>query len=231
VTIVNKWYGTITGPTQNPAPTAGGSFSPGDMLIGFSWENPGSDLVTCTGATAIDFNTNAKQVRAFAFVSATGAEAMPTFAWNGGTTGRAFVACYSGVDAGLATGGNVSDRTSNTTKDIVAPAVVRTPSVDGCLCLYYGIHKKTVTSDGTTFTPPAGTGFTIPVQTSVSGTTASFMLGEWIQETATAIASGVIFAGSVAESAGVNMQSGIIILKPALIVAVTPTRSLLGVGT
>lgn len=231
MTIANKWYGTITGASANPAPTAGGSFSAGDMIIGFSWENPGSDLVTCTGAAAIDFNTNAKQVRAFAFISAMGAEAMPTFAWNGGGTGRAFVACYSGVDAGLATGGNVSDRTSNTTKDIVAPAVVRLPSVDGCLCLYYGIHKKTLTSNGTSFTAPSGTGFTIPVQSAPVNNDAAFVLGEWIQGTATSIASGLIFSGSIAEGSAINMQSGIIILKPAIITAAVPTRSLLGVGT
>lgn len=231
MTILNKWYGAITAASQNPAPAAGGSFSAGDMILGISWERPGSDLVTCTGAGAIDFNTNAKQVRAFAFISTTGSESMPTFAWNGGTSGRAFVACYSGVDAGLATGGNVSDRTANTTKDIVAPAVVRTPSVDGCLCLYYGIHLKTATTDGVTFSPPAGTGFTIPVQDTHTGNSVSFILGEWIQTAATSIASGVIFPGSIAESVASNMQSGIIILKPAIIAAAVPTRALLGVGT
>jgi hypothetical protein len=214
MTIANKWYGAITPATQNPAPVAGGSFNAGDAIIGFTWENPGSDTVTPSGAAAIDFNTNAHQVRVFAFVSTTGAESMPTFAWNGGTTGRAFVACYSGVDSGLATGGNPTDRTGNTTADIVSPAVVRLPSVNGCLCLYYGIHKKTLTSNGTTFSPPGGTGFTIPVQSAPNNNDAAFVLGEWIQGTATSIASGLIFSGSVAEGSAVNMQSGIIILKP-----------------
>jgi hypothetical protein len=231
MTIANKWYGAVTAASANPAPVAGGSFSAGDMILGVSWERPGSDLVTCTGAGAIDFNTNAHQVRAFAFISTTGAESMPTFAWNGGTSGRAFAACYSGVDSGLATGGNATDRTGNTTEDIVAPAVVRLPSVPGCLCLYYGIHLKTAATDGVTFSPPSGTGFTIPVLDTHTGTSVSFILGEWIQTTATSMASGLIFAGSLAESVASNMQSGIIILKPAIIAAATPTRALLGVGT
>jgi hypothetical protein len=135
------------------------------------------------------------------------------------------------VDAGLATGGNVSDRTGNTTEDIVAPAVVRLPSVNGCLCLYYGIHKKTATTDGVTYSPPGGTGFTIPVQDTHAGNSVSFMLGEWIQTTATSIASGVIFPGSVAEGSAINMQSGLIILKPAIAAAIPyPPTSLGGMN-
>jgi hypothetical protein len=214
MTIANKWYGAITSASNAPSPVAGGSFNPSDALLFFTWENPGSDTVTASAGAALDFHTNALQVRCFGFISSTGAESMPTFTWSGGTTGRAVAVCYSGVNSGFATGGNASDRTSNQTSDIVMPVVTRTPSVAGCLCLYYGIHKKTSVSDGTTFSPPGGTGFSIPIQSAPNGNAAAFVLGEWIQGAATTIASGINFSGSVAESVASNMQSALIILQP-----------------
>lgn len=218
--IVQKWYGTPTAPSNSPAPAAGGSFNPGDAILAWSWENPGTDTVTCTGAAAIDANNNYHQVRLFAFISATGAEAMPTFSWPAGTsgnTGRAVVACYSGIDSGLAVGGTPQDRGANTTVNIVMPAVSRTPSVAGCLCLYYGIHKKTASTDGITYTPPSGTGFTIPLQFNPAGNDASFVVGEWIQTTATTIASGDIFIGSATEPSSIQMGSAFVILAPAAV--------------
>lgn len=230
MTIANKWYGAVTSASNAPQPVAGGSFNAGDALLFWTWENPGADTVTASAGSALDFNTNAKQVRCFGFISATGAESMPIFTWSGGTSGRAVAVCYSGVDSGFATGGNASDRASNTTQDIVMPAVTRTPSVPGCLCLYYGIHKKSSTSDGTTFSAPGGTGFSTPIESVPNGNAAAFVLGEWIQTTATTIASGITFSGSIADASS-TMQSALVILKPALAAAIPyPPTSLGGMN-
>lgn len=232
--IANKWWGAVTVPSNTPAPAAGGSFNPGDAILAWTWENPGTDTVTCSGAAAIDANNNYHQVRLFAFVSVTGAEPMPIFTWpasSTGNTGRAVVACYSGLDSGLATGGTPQDRGANTTVNIVMPAVSRLPTLPGCLCLYYGIHKKTSSTDGITYTPPGGTGFTIPLQFNPNGNDASFVVGEWIQTTATTIASGNTFTGSIAEPSSIQMGSAFVILAPAAAAAIPyPPTSLGGMN-
>jgi hypothetical protein len=215
--IVRKWHGTVARGSGSVTPTTNGSYAAGDTLIYYTYQDSagtnGSAVVSGINSpwTAIDFDTNAPQLRAFRLNVVTGSESIPTATWGTGQPCGAKLVCLSGVDPS-ATGGTPVDRVTNTTGNIVSPTVGRTPSVDGCYCSWYGTHVKTATSNTNSWTPP--TSFTLLDSDNPPGGAAAFVLGEWIQSTATAIGASIVFTAATPDTSAA-MQSAFFILAPA----------------
>lgn len=204
------------------------SYSAGNTLLLFAGEFFGSGLCsTPAGWTLLSKDGNAKQIKCFG-LDALGGDTIPALSWSGSFPDAwAVVIAISGC-APVASAVDVSnDRQSNSTSSIVGSSTTVTPTANNEMGWFFGARNKTSTSDGATFSAPAG--YTIAVQSTSAGARPALCVGYSIQTTATAFTFNSSYTGALADGATQTNQSCVVFLKPALVVT-TPQRGLLGVG-
>lgn len=203
----------------------------GDTLLLFTGEFVGSQVISAPAGWALMTRNNvAQQVTCFGF-DAVGGDTIPPITWGSGSIAWAVLAVCRGMNpvASILDGiGDDRTATSSTTS-ITGPAAAYTPGTNGGIAWLFGSRNKSATANGTVFTAPAG--FTIALQSAPNGATSAFCIGYQIQTTATAIAGNSSYSGSVADTAGQSMKGSLFVLKALAASVITPTRSLLGVGT
>lgn len=222
MTIALKGWGTATtGFSTTLTPTAP-SFAIGDCLLYLTAEFAGSDAIPTTpsGWTVLPSTTSAHGV-VWGLISLTGAESMPSVSW-GAQTAMAAVGVYSGVDAAMTQAfASPTPRITTSTQNIAGPAVVRTPTDDNSLMIFFGTRNKLVASNGTVYSAP--TNFTMRNQGSLGGTNLSWGLCDWIQTTATAWTSGATMSGSIADGTAQHLESFLFGLLSSTPVLAPPT--------
>lgn len=232
MTIGVPTFGAVAralGPVTPVAP----AFSAGKGVIVFTGEHYGTDSITAPGVPWVELSANVNSnLRAFAIISATGAEAMPTFNWGATNPGWAVAAVVDGLDPGLLAGFTPGDRQVNSTVSIFGPASSKTPSVNGCINFLFGAKNKTSASNTTVFTPPSG--FTLGLSDIPSGgASAAVAIAYQIQTAATTLASGQTITGSVADAAVQTSAACLFSLQPltSTPLAATPSASASATGT
>lgn len=130
--------------------------------------------------------------------------------WAGSTATRCQIAAFSGdvyTDLSTIVAHSAVSGSSSNTANIPNPAI--TITTDNCLVIGIGKKAKTTTSDGATFTSPAGLSNRIDSQWQ-TGTQVGFVW-DYTQQTTAANISASVWTQSVAES--LNYASVIVALK------------------
>jgi len=205
----------VDGLNTNITPVVGGAYSIGDALIYSTGEQFGSGSQTApAGWTQLSPNSTVTAVTIWGRIATTTSETIPSVNWGAANRGWAHLTVFRGVDSAFtSTMTGTAERGSNTTADIVNSAGAHTPTQDGSLAFWAGGRNKTVTTDGTVYTPPAN--WTIAVQNARNGTSYSAAIAYWIQATASSVPANAALTGSLTEGTAQAMRSTMIFLAPA----------------
>lgn len=231
MTIAIGTIGAFTIGTGNRTPAFGGTYAIGDLILYNTGQYQGSNTLTFPDNTytLLTPNVSCKQVQVYGKIATSTSETIPTVNWGATAQGFAQLCTLTGVDSSLTNLISAAERISNSNANIVGIGSTRTPSQNNAIMWFLGERNKTSTSDGTSYSTP--TNWTIAAQSHNNGTNPSIVVAYWIQTTATAVASSLGFNGSIADGSAQSMQATMIALGMASAAVITPTRSLLGVGT
>lgn len=210
------------------------SFSAGQLLFletGVNSITLGAPAVT--GYTKVSPNVNAPGLAGYLRI-AVGGDTSPSVQWDASHQAYSRIFCFGGdVYSDLSTIVLLSgDRGTNATGKI-AVGSTGVPSLANCLVIRAGRCLKTATNNGATFadwltdsgiyTKVGGT------QLVQSGNALAAALWYWQQTTATATSQDT--AALTNADTSQNTQGFTLVLKSQAATVITPTRSLLGVGT
>lgn len=221
----------LTGGNMTPAMP---SFSAG-MLFGLeTFVNSTSvSPPTISGWTKVSPSVSALGAALYLRV-AVGGDTSPTFQWDASHQAGSRIFCFSGdVYTDLSTIISISNDRGAATTGRIAVFGTAAPSQANCLVIRGGRCVKTATNNGSTFgdwltdsgiyTKIGGT------QLVQNGSALAAACWYWQQTTATATSADLALLTNTDTSA--NAQGFTIVLKPLTATVITPTRSLLGVGT
>lgn len=193
----------------------------GKSLLYFTGEFAGSqNPATPSGWTMFTRNVNTTVVKCWG-IDATGSTTIPSVTWGTGSIAWAILVSISGV-APIATALDVQNDRQSSTSNIVGPASILTPTQDNEIFFFAGTKNKSTASNGVVFSPPAN--FTILYQSAPNGNNiAAFVIGYWIQTTATALPANQVYTGSIAD---VQTSGGSIFSLKAATSVIVPTSPL-----
>ena len=208
ITVISTgaWNTAAAGNPTTPTP---GTYVAGDILIYGTREFIGSDTISTPGGwSLLSTQSSATQQNIFGLVSV-GGDTIPSVTWAG-QNNQSIIMAIRGASLTVNVAG---DRKSSQSTSIIGPAGTLTPTVDGCIGIFFGGKNKTGTSDSTTFTAPSG--WTKASQLIQGGIQSACCLCYQIQTTKTAVSANQVISGSVADSSGQSFESAMIFLEPA----------------
>jgi len=232
MSITRVGTGTFTNTfNATNTPAISGTPNANDLLVWITDEYMGSNTITTpSGWTRLGEGTAHQVAILVKDAVGGGSDTIPGVNW-GNQEQNGIVLTLRGTQPAASVLDVTGVRVAVTNANLVGPAGSLTPTQDGDYVLFIGVRNKTSATNSNTLSAP--TNFTmVAQQNSYTNNGPSVGICEWIQTTATVIPANLAMSGTPnTDASNQSMQGVVIAFKAAAAAVITPTRSLLGVGT